>query len=87
MANAAELASLPSVPKPVVRTPEPDQVRRMLSTMAKVDSEFAVSILGLAGPPAARSDPTSPTTRGYREPALRARTLVRFLSTGRCRLS
>ncbi len=44
VANVAELASPPSVPKPVVRTPEPDQVRRMLATTAEVDPEFAVYI-------------------------------------------
>ena len=44
VANAAELASPPGVPKPVVRTPEPDQVRRMLATTAEVDPEFAVYI-------------------------------------------
>ena len=40
----AELASPPSVPKPVVRTPEPDQVHRMLAKTAEVDPEFAVCI-------------------------------------------
>ncbi len=44
VANVAELASPPSVPKPVVRTPEPDQVRRMLATTAEVDPDFAVYI-------------------------------------------
>ena len=44
MSNVAELASPPSVPKPVVPTPEPDAVRRMLSATAVSDPDLAVYI-------------------------------------------
>jgi integrase len=44
MANVAQLASPPAVPKPVVRTPDRDQVRAMLAATAESDPELAVYV-------------------------------------------